>query len=260
MQSVLALVRFWLLSIVMLVVPIGGLGALTGGLPGAIGGAGLGLCLAAVLALRLESIIGRMHGAHTPGPAGIGHSLERTLRDLGPGYAVPKIRVFADPSPNAFVARSWFGSGTVFLSQGLLTLLAESELRAVLRQAVLRLSSPGWTTRSFGAVLASLLLSRAPRGWVQAALGGKPASVTVPPRMAPSGLFGFVILCALARMAVRWSGSRTFESGSAGDPDWQDAVFKIRKELLLWPLGGNPGAVGLFLENPWPGATLMSLS
>src|SRR5690606_9906586 len=121
-----------------------------------------------------------LHSARSPEAAGLRHSLLRSA-----GRREPRIRIFVDPSPNVFVARSWMGQGTLYLSQGLLHLLTEQELRDVLRESMLRLDHPALVTSSYGAVLASLMLAKAPRHWALAALSGRPtrpgAAVTLTP-------------------------------------------------------------------------------
>jgi hypothetical protein len=69
----------------------------------------------------------------------LSHSLKQSLLavSLRPG-PLPKITVLADPLPQAYVA-----PGVLFISRGFLSLLNESELRAVLRQGYARLQTRG---------------------------------------------------------------------------------------------------------------------
>jgi hypothetical protein len=69
----------------------------------------------------------------------LSHSLKQSLLadSLRPG-PLPKITVLADPLPKAYVA-----PGALLISRGFLSLLNESELRAVLRQSYDRLQTRG---------------------------------------------------------------------------------------------------------------------
>jgi hypothetical protein len=78
----------------------------------------------------------------------LSQSLAESLRGHERLRALPAVEVIQDPAPRAYVTRAWGGAGGICLSRGLLTLLNETELRAVLCVGFDRLQSRGITWAS----------------------------------------------------------------------------------------------------------------
>ncbi|MDR3605936.1 MAG: hypothetical protein P4M08_00985 [Oligoflexia bacterium] len=77
-------------------------------------------------------------------PNSLTRSLNASVSDLAlPHSALPRIQVSGETTPQARIARSIRGNGTISISRGLLSLLNEEELQAVLREAFDRLQSRG---------------------------------------------------------------------------------------------------------------------
>ncbi len=158
-----------LLLFVFLGVPFGSVGFLIRGREGAIGGLA---CLAALLLvalLRCERSLCRAYRATEAGTEGVVRSMERALE--GRSWALPRVRIFSDPVPAAWVARGWPGAGTVALSEGLLGVLNEEELRVLLFACVERSRSPGILLRSVCAWMAHRILALAPSPWLELLCG-----------------------------------------------------------------------------------------
>jgi Zn-dependent protease with chaperone function len=160
-----------------LAVPATCFGGALAGVRGAVGGLVLAAASELAAFLLAERIQCLAHSAQTELPAGLSRTVERVAAALGPatpGPNMPRIRVFSDPAPSALVARSLGGHGTVLVSQGLLALLDEEELRDVLRALLLGARARGIVVRSASAALASAVLGLAPKRWSRLVFGGAP--------------------------------------------------------------------------------------
>ncbi|MGZ3698427.1 MAG: hypothetical protein ACXWP5_09845, partial [Bdellovibrionota bacterium] len=150
------------------------------------------LILCATFAER--PIIGA-HGPCLPAASGIERSLEHATQ--GDGIRLPRVLIYENPLPNALVVRGMFGRGTVLLSQGLISLLREEELRQTLAGCLEELDQPGMVFRSTCSALAAICLRLAPAKWVgfmAGALQSDSAEVLSP----QSGL-GFLLVFPLLR-------------------------------------------------------------
>ncbi len=195
---------------------------------------------------------------------GLHRSMERAIEERGSGR-VPRMQVIAEPSANLIVARSWFGKGSVFISQGMLVLLTEEELRAILRLCLKRLEQPDLPLQSLCAVLASWMLWFAPRGWVNSLLAGRPVLPEERRFFNPLSLLRFLMFFPLAQALIRLGGRGAVlgfvPKGSVSrSNELIDALRKIEKSAHLWGASGNPGVVSLYLSPPWPRGNVLSLS
>jgi Zn-dependent protease with chaperone function len=83
-----------------------------------------------------------LHG-QVPRTLGLRNSYERAHRASGGVRGRrPALITYPDPVPNVFVVRSITGSGMILLSDGLISLLDESEMHFVLSRAIRHLHSP----------------------------------------------------------------------------------------------------------------------
>jgi len=91
----------------------------------------------ALLLLLSEWAIMRLFGGQIPRTHGLRNSYEMAYAAAGVKLkARPALITFADPVPNIFVIRAIGGDGLILLSDGLISLLDESELRFVLTRAI----------------------------------------------------------------------------------------------------------------------------
>jgi hypothetical protein len=191
--------------------------------------------LAMVFSLfRAEPALIRAFRAQEPATPGIHRSLERVIESLG-GVA-PEILVFGDTAAQALTVRSPFSHGTILVSEGLLGVLTEAELRQLLTASVNRLRARGMVFRSMCAWWAQLALWIAPRPWVELAFG----KVEWHEALRPAAALRFLTSYSIARFFARLG--RVTES---------DAPQSYRR-LSHWLGGGrNPGTAILHLDDPW---------
>lgn len=122
--------------------------------------------LAAVhLNLRAEDLVSvaLQMEALPEGFPGVSGALDQALAGTSAARK-PRILISRDPLPRAWILRAAGGTGRILLTQGLLALLNEEELRAVLRCAVIRLAGARMPYRTFCASLAARLDLFLPRG------------------------------------------------------------------------------------------------
>jgi Zn-dependent protease with chaperone function len=87
--------------------------------------------------------IARLLHGQVPRTHGLRNSYERAHRASGGARGRrPALITYPDPVPNVFVVRSITGSGMILLSDGLISLLDESEMHFVLSRAIRHLQSP----------------------------------------------------------------------------------------------------------------------
>lgn len=95
-----------------------------------------------------------------PGPEGIAVVLNEVST-----HHHARVLIVPTPGRQTWIARSLFSDGTVFISQGLLSVVSEENLKSLLRDAVQTLSSRGLAWSTFFAVLARLGMGSLPLGW-----------------------------------------------------------------------------------------------
>jgi hypothetical protein len=189
------------------------------------------------LAFRAEAGISKAYRARRGTATGAARSLDRVLS--GVGGPAPEVRAFADPSARALVVRSLGSPGLILLSEGLLGVLTEEELRQLLRESVSRLRSRGMVLQGVCAWLAHGALSCAPRGWVELLFG----KLRWQERLNPLSAICFLLVLAAARFFVAL--------GRAPTGEWDDAP-RAYSRLSGWSGEvSNPGSCVLHLVDPW---------
>lgn len=148
---------FYLPSAVFLCVILGGRGVW-------IGAGVSGLILFGLL-LGSEKLLSQMYQAHLEIPQGLKRSLELAIQ--GRHGELPQILAFPEPTPHILCARSLGQKGTIFVSQGLLAFLNETELRRVLNLCDLKLQRKEILFQSLCATMVLLLLRISPLSWSQ---------------------------------------------------------------------------------------------
>jgi hypothetical protein len=240
-----------LITVILLTVPFGAIGRLVSGVPGARYGLAGALAVQFILFVISERGIARAARASVAAvPAGLHRSLEIVME--GEGGATPRFAVFEDPSPNAMVARSLGGTGLILVSRGLIALLNEHELRAVLSLCVKRTREPGIRFRSFCALLMVWMLALAPRPWVDLVFAGRPLARSEELRLSPVSAIAFLIFFPVSRFFL--SAGRPVRQEL--DPDsyageaWSSAAHKISQSISMWGPTKSPGAFFLYLIDP----------
>jgi hypothetical protein len=166
------------------------------------------------------------------------------------GVTGARLLVSRDPSLNALVARSLFGSGIIILTQGLVSGLSEAELRSLLRAAILRSQEKGIVFESLCAAFSLALLAIFPReavGFIfskeaRRSLGGRAA-------------FQLALLFPAIRFLLSLS-QKSYQSDSSFPGSFKSdvALQKIGRKSSLWQEAGSlRSAAGssLYLFDPW---------
>lgn len=266
--SVLARLVFLAL---LFILPPAGIGALLPwGWKSAIGGAGLGFGLFLWTGFSIERIVRRAVGAFRAPPQGLLRTLERSL-ERAP-FPAPQLLVYEDPSPNALIlrslrsGRSWGGSGTLLVSQGLIQHLSEEELREVFKYSARLAIQPEALLRSYVAVAMCLLLRFAPDAWIKMVWAGRPGSRLRrrTDRLTPASFLEFILVLPWVRGLHRIAGGRSprerdLEAWLKNRPELDSAVRKVQVQLTRWDYRPNPGLEPVFFCQTGSGTRLLSL-
>jgi hypothetical protein len=189
------------LVVVLICLPTTLLGSISFGKIGGLIGISIPLIWIFYSALRTELILAKLYGSSSDIPQGLTRSLELVF-DSNSRRPLPRLLVFRDPSPNTLIVKSLTGSGTILLSQGMIALLNEEELRAILELCIIRLDEPGIIFQSFCSTLALGILKFAPRAWSNLAFTGRALSKDEERLLSPLSSIGFLILLPIAHNLV----------------------------------------------------------
>jgi Zn-dependent protease with chaperone function len=135
------------------------------------------------------------------------------------------------------------GNGLVLISQGLLGLLSEPELRAVLARGARRARRPDTPIRSMSSWFALKLLGHAPSQWLSVSYEVAPDRAG-PGSLTPRSLFAFLLVLPLIRfflaMSLLDSIERLTSADSAPSEDLNSALHKVRRAIETWRLTATP--------------------
>lgn len=191
MQSLKMLLRFLSMVTIVSLLPVV-LGAVVWGGAGAWGGLIFSLVFIASIALATEKLIAQTYDAHSKIPAGLRRSLDLVLEESGRDFA--RILIYPNPLPNALVVRRIGGHGSILISQGLVALLSEGELRKVLKMCLARLEEPTLVFQSLNSVFAVGVLGLVPRSWFKLVFGGRLPDNLEKTELGPFSTLIFLIL------------------------------------------------------------------
>lgn len=217
---------------------------------GALAGFVVADFLLILAAVRSEQGLERRLNATAEVPSGLGISFAMAYReavqDSGFELSRPRIAVFRDPVPAVLVVRGLGSSGVILLSQGLLGILDEKELRAVLRIALHRNEEPEWIFNCLCAYLGSALLGITPRSWrrifFQGEHGAEGGDVSV--RATVALLILLPMIHFFARMIRHFPAGR--DEVPPGGP-LESALRKMKLSSSSGRLRGDPSLAGLIL-------------
>lgn len=213
---------------------------------GAWAAAGIAGFLFLLFLLLPEWLIPRLHHAHTAEQLrGLQVSYARVLEALGRTRG-PTLWVYPSPAPQAMCARSWGGSGVILVSQGLLSVTQEEDLRRILSTAVMECRGITLLRCSVYAFAAALLVRLAPQTW---------SRVTYSPRMRSRDLKSFSKspFSAILFLAL-WFWIDFFRSNASRDPSGSERVRTYlsasHKQGLVWEESLFPAFESLQLVQP----------
>lgn len=243
-MSLASLIRRCLVLLLAISIPFALTGLALGWVRGLVMGVVLGLLLILVAALRAESGLLKAYRVRTEAPAGASRSLERVMECAELTGKQPKIFSFSDPAPQALVVRSPGSVGSILVSEGLLGVLTEDELRHLLLSCVTRLRARGIRFQSLCAWMAHIALEFAPRPWIELLFG----ELRWHEELGALGALRFVLAYSVARFFVRLG--RVFENDAA---QGFAHILPVSGEVF------NPGSCILHFNDPWATRSLFPL-
>ena len=240
---------------------------------GALGGEG-GMMMAFVFALVMngvsywfsDKIVLRMYGAKEIGPeeAPKLHRMvqELTLRVKMP---MPKLYLIPQEAPNAFATGRDEQHAAVAVTEGILRILDERELRGVLAHELSHIKNRDILVGTIAAAMAgaiSMLANIAHWGMIFGGRGNDDREGGH-----PIVALAMIIIAPLAAMLVQMAISRSREFGAdatgaaiSADPlSLANALRKLQQAAERVPMEANPATAHMFIVNPLTGGGLMSL-
>ena len=240
---------------------------------GALGGQG-GMATAFLFALVMngvsywfsDKIVLRMYRAKEVSLEEI-PELHRILQDLTLRAHMPMPRVYVIPqkAPNAFATGRDEKHAAVAVTEGILDILSESELRGVLAHELSHVKNRDILIGTIAATMAgaiSMLANIAQWGLI---FGGRGSDRRGGGN--PIVALAMIILAPLAAMLVQLAISRGREFGAdatgatiSADPlSLANALRKLQRGVERVPMDANPGTAHMFIVNPLTAGGLMTL-
>jgi heat shock protein HtpX len=240
---------------------------------GALGGEG-GLILAFIFALVMngvsywfsDKIVLRMYGGQevTQEQAPKLHRIVQELA-LRAKIPMPKLYLIPQDTPNAFATGRNENHAAVAVTQGILQILSEAELRGVLAHELSHIKNRDILVGTIAATMAgaiSMLANMAHWGMI---FGGRGTDERGGAH--PIVALAMIIIAPLAALLVQMAISRSREYGAdatgaaiSGDPlSLASALSKLQRGAVRIPMEANPATAHMFIVNPLTGGGLMSL-
>jgi heat shock protein HtpX len=239
---------------------------------GMLGGEG-GMIMAFLFALVMngvsywfsDKIVLRMYGAKEVGPEDA-PSLHRIVQELAlrAQMPMPKLYVIPEETPNAFATGRNERNAAVAVTQGILRILDEAELRGVLAHELSHVKNRDILVGTIAATMAgaiSMLANMAHWGMIFGGRsdnreGGHPIVSLL-----------MIIVAPLAAMLVQMAISRSREFGAdatgaaiSADPmSLANALRKLQLGVERIPMEANPATAHMFIVNPLTAGGLMTL-
>ena len=193
--------------------------------------------------------------------------LHRIVQDLTlrAHMPMPKVYVIPQESPNAFATGRDEKHAAVAVTEGILDILSESELRGVLAHELSHVKNRDILIGTIAATMAgaiSMLAYIAQWGLI---FGGRGNDRREGGN--PIVALAMIILAPLAAMLVQLAISRSREFGAdatgaaiSGDPlSLAGALKKLRRGAERIPMDANPATAHMFIVSPLTGGGLMTL-
>lgn len=169
---------------------------------------------------------------------------------FGEAAIVSKLWVVPEPAAQLFVTKRFLSArGSIFVTQGAIHLLNDSELLEALRFADLRCQRGDLVLRSLSACLLSVLLSMFPSPWFALLFEGQEASNAKSGIRRPAGLIRFLIILPWLQIFLKISGRAIHAIGPKSKKayDLAQAENKITAEKTSWLSEHSLGVSNLFL-------------
>jgi len=181
------------------------------------------------------------------------------------GLPMPRVYLIPNDSPNAFATGRNAQHAVVAVTNGILNLLSEDELRGVLAHELAHIKNHDMLIGSIAATLAgavSMLAMVARWGAIFGGFGGRDDD-----NGGIIGLLAAMIVAPIAAMLIQMAVSRSREYGAdatgsqiAGSPyGLANALAKLESGAQRRPLKANPTSAHLFIVNPLRGKSIWNL-
>ena len=241
---------------------------------GAIGGQ-QGMVIAFVLAFVMnvgsywfsDKIVLSMYGAQ-PVDEAQAPELYRIVRELAAEakIPVPPIYIIQDDSPNAFATGRNPSHAAVAVTEGILRIMSEDELKGVLAHELSHVKNRDTLIMTIAATLAGAITYLAQMAQWAAIFGGR-SQDDEEGGSNPLVMILFAILAPIAAMLVQFavSRSREFQADASGARlagrtyGLAKALEKIEVASRVEPLPANPATAHLFIVNPLSGESFARL-
>lgn len=205
-----------------------------------------------------DKLVLRMHGAQ-PVTEAQAPRLYAVVRELAMRAEIPMPRLFvvASPQPNAFATGRNPAHGVVAVTQGILQILDERELRGVLAHEIAHIRNRDILVSTIAAVVAGAIASIANLLQWTAIFGGADDE-----GQSPIAALGMAIIAPIAATLVQLGISRSREyladeTGArlSGDPHaLASALEKLERAAhVVAPAAAVPATASLFIVNPFAG-------
>jgi heat shock protein HtpX len=187
------------------------------------------------------------------------------------GTAMPKVALVNSPIPNAFATGRSPNKATVAVHTGLLSLVNDDELGAVLAHELTHVRNWDMLTSTIAATVAGAITYLAQWGWLLGGAYGYSGNRRSSDGGNAIALIFMMVLAPLAAMLVQLAVSRTREYAAdeggaklSGNPQ---ALASALQKIELWnthkiPPGTtskNPVMSSLYIINPFKGSLMMEL-
>jgi len=240
---------------------------------GFLGGEG-GMMIAFLFALIMngvsywfsDKIVLRMYRAKEIGP-GDSPKLHRIVQELAlrAQMPMPKLYLIPQEAPNAFATGRDEKHAAVAVTEGILRILDEAELRGVLAHELSHVKNRDILVGTIAATMAgaiSMLANMAHWGMI---FGGRSSDNREGGH--PIVALAMIIVAPLAALLVQMAISRSREFGAdttgaaiSGDPlSLANALRKLERGVERIPMEANPATAHMFIVNPLTGGGLMTL-
>ncbi len=209
-----------------------------------------------IVGLSSERGIAGIYLVHSNIPQGLSRSLEIALQSLNV-KRVPQLVIVSETLPHALVVKSLGGHGTIFLTQGLISILNEQELGAVLLLCLARLKEKSLVFQSFCSILMIWILNFAPKSWVNLIFRERSVTSVDEEFLNPISGVGFFILFPPVNILLRLSKSRFFKQNKiVCEEQYFSATRKIAQSIHIWGSRRGQTAVNFGLIDPGSGKML----
>ncbi len=186
---------------------------------------------------------------------------------ISAGLPMPKMYIIPSRSPNAFATGRNPQHAVVAVTEGILDLLNEDELKGVLAHELAHVRNRDMLIGSIAATLAGAIMMLASMARWAAIFGGFGGRDDRDDNGGALGLLVAAVVAPIAALLIQMAVSRSREyqadasgAGIAGSPyGLANALGKLEGASKMRPIQANPASAHLFIVNPLHGKSLWNL-